>query len=542
MNRMRSLCLWVSLWLVTAETAAPGQSLQIGFTKSLAVTNYTQATMNRIGQFKWYFAHASVGNCMLEGLVSLHQSNPGFYPFQQVAEDGSPPANTQPGTIYDYMRFNSDWWTKVDGFQTYLSNGWHYPRVNLVMNKFCFTDEMADLNYYLRSMTNLEAAFAQTVLVYATMPLDTTTGIDNCLRNLFNDGLRDWCRTNNRILFDIADMEAHDPSGALCTFTYTNRVCQMLYSNYTTATDGAHPTSVYAEQLLARGFYAVTALLAVPSVPTTTTLSSSANPSVYGQPLTFTATVTAASGTPTGTVSFNDYRTNTLATRTLSGGQVSYINATLAAGAHSITAVYNGDVGFSPSTNAPALSQSVNKASSSAVVASSANPSVYGQSVTFTATVSAVAPGAGTPSGGVTFLVNGAAFSTNALVGGRAAADAVGLPVGTNMVKVEYKGDGNFLGSSNAQQQVVRTAASQTNYVLGIRANPDGTFLLSFLGTPQAEYYVVAQTNAAAPMPRWAVLAGSTNLVTNSLGRWWFTVTNRAPYQFYRSAAVPPSP
>jgi len=125
--------------------------------------------------------------------------------------------------------------------------------------------------------------------------------------------------------------------------------------------------------------------------------------------VTFTATVTVAapgSGIPTGTVTFLDGAT-ALGTRTLSlvGGfdQASFTTAALSVGSHSITAFYSGDPDFAGSSST-ALAQTVGQASSSTTIASSANPSVFGQSVTFTATVSVVAPGAGTPTGTVNFL------------------------------------------------------------------------------------------------------------------------------------------
>ena len=40
----------------------------------------------------------------------------------------------------------------------------------------------------------------------------------------------------------------------------------------------------------------------------------------------------------------------------------------------------------------------------------------------------------------------------------------------------------------------------------------------------------------------WAPVPGSTNTVTNLSGLWQFTVTNAAPQQFYRAAAVVPCP
>ena len=89
------------------------------------------------------------------------------------------------------------------------------------------------------------------------------------------------------------------------------------------------------------------------TLATTTTLGSSANPSYYGQPVTFTATVAATSspaGNPTGTVTFKDGST-TLGTGSLSttGGvtTASYTTAALGVGSgHSITAVYSGDSSF----------------------------------------------------------------------------------------------------------------------------------------------------------------------------------------------------
>ena len=83
---------------------------------------------------------------------------------------------------------------------------------------------------------------------------------------------------------------------------------------------------------------------------TTTALSSSQNPSVFGQSVTFTATVSSASGTPSGTVTFKDGAT-TLGTGTLAGGVATLPTSSLAIGGHTITAVYGGDTNFTGSTS-----------------------------------------------------------------------------------------------------------------------------------------------------------------------------------------------
>jgi len=89
----------------------------------------------------------------------------------------------------------------------------------------------------------------------------------------------------------------------------------------------------------------------------TTTLVSSRNPSSYRDPVTFTATVSGTSGTPTGTVTFNDGAT-TLGTVPLAAGTASFTTSTLTTGAHTISAVYSGDVTYGSSS--ASLQQAVN--------------------------------------------------------------------------------------------------------------------------------------------------------------------------------------
>jgi hypothetical protein len=89
--------------------------------------------------------------------------------------------------------------------------------------------------------------------------------------------------------------------------------------------------------------------------PTMTGLTSSQNPSKFGQAVTFSATVTPQKGfdkaTPTGTASFFDGTTN-IGSSNLNGiGVAALTISTLAEGTHSVTAAYNGDTNFVPSTS-----------------------------------------------------------------------------------------------------------------------------------------------------------------------------------------------
>jgi hypothetical protein len=93
---------------------------------------------------------------------------------------------------------------------------------------------------------------------------------------------------------------------------------------------------------------------------TTTAVTSSKNPSKFGQKVTFTAAVTPMfGGKATGTVTFKD-GTNTIGTGHLNASNdATFSTTTLASGMHSITAVYAGNADLAGSTS-PVLTQTVN--------------------------------------------------------------------------------------------------------------------------------------------------------------------------------------
>jgi hypothetical protein len=222
--------------------------------------------------------------------------------------------------------------------------------------------------------------------------------------------------------------------------------------------------SIYGESTSA------TVSQSVGQASTTTSVTASANPSVWGQSVTFTAKVAVTSpgaGTPTGSVTFYD-GTTALGSGSLSasGGVVTatFTTSGLAVASHSVTATYAGDGHFLGSTSS-ALSQKVNKAAASVSVASGNNPATHGQAVTFTAKVAAVSPGAGTPTGVVTFYDGSTVLGTGSLSASGGSMTATyttsGLPVGAHSITAVYGGDGDFLGgSSPALTQYVNTDLS----------------------------------------------------------------------------------
>lgn len=131
--------------------------------------------------------------------------------------------------------------------------------------------------------------------------------------------------------------------------------------------------------------------------------------------------------------------------------------ATSPAGTYPITASNAGSTNYSFNYVDGVLT--IGQSASSGVVVSSANPAIPGSNVTFTATISAVAPGVGTPSGTVNFRIDGNVLGSDTLSGGVATFTTSSLALGTHTVVAEYAGDANFTGTTNAlaSNQVINT-------------------------------------------------------------------------------------
>lgn len=227
-------------------------------------------------------------------------------------------------------------------------------------------------------------------------------------------------------------------------------------ANLTTGADGLVSLAMTANG--ATGQYNVTAgptsFTLTNKLNTNTALISSLNPST-GQPVTFTATVTASSGTPTGTVSFANGGTTICSAVSLNGSGVATCLCpvtALSVGANSITAVYSGSIPYYSSSGS--LTQDYDKYPTTTGLGSSANPSL-GEPVTFTATVDST--GGGTPNGTVTFK-DGAATMCNAVtLNGSGQAQCVNsMSVGgDHSISATYNGTAAYYGSGANLTQTV---------------------------------------------------------------------------------------
>jgi len=192
-----------------------------------------------------------------------------------------------------------------------------------------------------------------------------------------------------------------------------------------------------------------------------TALASTPNPSNVGQSVTFTATLTAVApgmGTPTGQVTFQQGNTVLAQVPLNSSGAAAFSTTALAAGNDTITATYASDSVFAASSGSDSASpQVVNKDGTTTTVTSFANPSVFSQSVTFTAAVTANAPGSGVPTGTVTLMDGSATLGTPTLDGtGHATFTTSTLTVASHSIAATYNGSSSFnTSASSALTQTV---------------------------------------------------------------------------------------
>jgi hypothetical protein len=179
-------------------------------------------------------------------------------------------------------------------------------------------------------------------------------------------------------------------------------------------------------------------------------LSSSPNPSTYGQTVTLAAT-TAANAS--GNVTFMD-GSNVLGTGGISGASASFSTSTLTGGTHNLTAVNGG-------STSPVVVQTVNKASSSVSVAAS-GANTYGQSETLTATVTSGATGT------VAFSSGSIQLGSGTISGGTASITTTVLPAGPDTITATYNGDDNYNGSNGSTSVTIAKA----NPTLALVASP----------------------------------------------------------------------
>jgi hypothetical protein len=145
-----------------------------------------------------YYGHTSHGSQVYTGLNMLAAENPADFALPTLQR-----------TSGDLGNFGDLTWANTT--RTYLQS---HPGTNVVMWSWCWGathGDIEDMDTYLQAMTQLELDFPDVSFIYMTGHLDGT-GLTGNL-HLNNEHIREYCRTNGKILYDFADIESYDPAG-----------------------------------------------------------------------------------------------------------------------------------------------------------------------------------------------------------------------------------------------------------------------------------------------------------------------------------------
>ncbi|HEY2158367.1 MAG TPA: Ig-like domain-containing protein, partial [Isosphaeraceae bacterium] len=246
-----------------------------------------------------------------------------------------------------------------------------------------------------------------------------------------------------------------NPSGSVTFYDGTTSLGQAtLVNGWATLTTsslsgGGHAvTAVYTGNPTTAGSRSLAFSEVVTPDTGTTTLTSSAPQAVYGQPVALTDSISVnapGTATRTGTVTLID-GSAVIGIGTMTNGKATFTTTTLSPGPHTICAVYGGS-GTNYQSWSPAIGQNVIKANTGTGFISSAQVVAFEQTATYTASVVAVAPGAGTPTGVVRFYEGTSLLGLATLSGGSAMLTVPTGSVGSHPITVAYSGDADFNAS-----------------------------------------------------------------------------------------------
>jgi hypothetical protein len=209
------------------------------------------------------------------------------------------------------------------------------------------------------------------------------------------------------------------------------------------------------------------------------------------------------------------------------------------AGAKTLTATYAGDANFSGSISA-AEAHTVNQAgTTTAITSDSPDPSAVGQAVTINFSVTANAPGSGTPTGNVT-VSNGTSSCTGTVAAGTCSITFT--TAGSHPLTATYAGDANFSGSASAVEPHSVTAAGTTTAITSDSPDPSvvgqsvtvNYTVTSGAGTPTGNVTVSDGTVSCTG----TVAAGTCSLTFTSAGAKTLTATYAGDANFGGSTSA----
>jgi hypothetical protein len=195
---------------------------------STTLASIPDAALPAAANLRLMVRHASVGSNINDGLDDLQTQNAKYdrsrWSFQ--------------------ARGNPGWQAKVDDLV--VETALQASSFDVLTMKFCYIDTDADFAYYRDHMLYLESTYPTKRFIWWTMPIETSGNFD---RQVFNDQVRAYAQANEKILFDIADIEAYNAAGQRRT---DGNGWEIMWPEWTS--DGGH-LSVAGRQRVASGLW-----------------------------------------------------------------------------------------------------------------------------------------------------------------------------------------------------------------------------------------------------------------------------------------------
>lgn len=195
------------------------------------------------------YGHTSHGSQLTTGMTGLTAFKGSLYSYNSGGTGGALDLRDTPFSGASDLG-NPDRVSWAQATRNYLAS---HPEVNVVVWSWCgqvSTALSADINTYLTLMNGLENDYPHVSFVYMTGHLDGS-GLTGNL-HLRNEQIRSYCRANNRILYDFADIESYDPDGVYFGNKIPNDNCDYdsdsngsRDKNWALEWQGSHPLDWY---------------------------------------------------------------------------------------------------------------------------------------------------------------------------------------------------------------------------------------------------------------------------------------------------------
>lgn len=208
------------------------------------------------------FMHQSTGN-NIESLgfrcLAGLRNDPDTFPEEciQYAQNPYDPYDNRNWDWPEWPTPMADAIAKTDQWVSIVNSQQQYYQV--LGMKFCYVDGWnQDFDYYRQAMEQLEQAYPDKIFIWTTSAMWSESNVgDNPVSDekmkIFNQQLRDYTYANNKILYDLADIESHDPAGNLCQTDGFEALCDE-YSDGYGGGGGGHP-DIEGSIRLAKGYW-----------------------------------------------------------------------------------------------------------------------------------------------------------------------------------------------------------------------------------------------------------------------------------------------